>query len=232
MECDPTPKSLEKYFENRLLGKLNVDIPGCGLISADLNYLYRDGTNLPSFEEQTKPENIEAIVVYGSVLYKHFPPKTIIEKRKKYHLFGPEVRKEIIQRREMPGDFDIMILMRRGLTVDKVIIPKPKSPNNSYVESAAQVTKTRWDNGGSYGSYIETKSGANLHVTYRSVQQLLNGLGNGDTVSESVVRYGLPIVGRERFAEIVRNITSPQREPLHRVMWREDLKGKLQGWIE
>ena len=235
MSRDITPELLKKYFEAGKLGRLSVEIPQCGTISANLNQLYRHGTGLQFFEYQTSPEEIEAITVYGSVLFKHFSTEKGIRAKKKYVLFGPEVKEEVSKPRRMPDDFDVMVITREGLTDDKIIVPKKKLVDTGYgyVESTiptAVETKELVTGAGGYG-YVEVRGGSNLHITYRSVEQLLKGLGQGDTVSESVVRYGVPIIGENRFAQIVQKVTSPKREQLHRVEWKEDLEGRLQGEI-
>ncbi len=230
---DITPALMQDYFEAERLGELSVQIPKCGVISADLDSLYRHATGLEFFEYQIGPKDIEAMVVYGSVLYKHFPREITTNTRKKWLFFGPEIKEELIQPRKMPSDFDVMIITGEGLTDDKIIVPERSSVDKGYgyfesISSTAVETKrmARRD----YG-YIEIRGGANLHITYRSVEQLIRGSGQGDTVSESVIRYGVPIIGRDRFSEIIQDVPWPEREELHHVEWREDLEGKLQGII-
>ncbi len=233
MSRDITLQLMQRYFEAGKLGRLSVEIPQCGTISADLDHVFRHGTGLQSFEYQTSPQNIEAIVVYGSVLFKHFPLEKVVTTRKELVFFGPEIREELTKPRSMPNDFDMMIITREGLTDDKVIVPRKKLVNTRYgtrygsVETTIPTAVETRRPG--YG-YIEV-GGSNLHITYRSVEQLLSGLGKGDTVSESVVRYGIPVIGQNRFREIIRNVTSPKREAQHFVEWEEDLDGRLQGRI-
>jgi len=233
MTKDITPELMKKYFESGKLGRLSVQIPNCGTILGDLTQLYRHATGLQFFEYQTSLENIEAMAVYGSVLYKHFPQETTTKTRKKGVLFGPEIQEEVTKPRKMPNDFDIMVITKKSLTDDKIIVPKKKLVDTGYgyIESTiptAVETKELVCDG--YG-YIEVRGGLNLHITYRSIEQLLNGLGQGDTISESVVRYGIPIIGKKRFSEVLKDVSSPKREVLHRVEWSEDLEGKLQGKI-
>ena len=233
MTKDITPELMKKYFESGKLGKLSVQIPDCGTISADLTQLYRHATGLKFFEYQTSPKNIEAMAVYGSVLYKHFPQETMTKTKKIWVLFGPEVQKEITKPREMPKDFDVMVITREGLTDDKIIVPKKKLVDTGYgyVESTIPTAvETKELVAYNYG-YIEVRGGSNLHIVYRSVEQLLSGLGKEDTVSESVVRCGIPIIGQNRFGEIVQDVASPKRETLHQIEWNEDLEGILQGKI-
>lgn len=70
-----------------------------------------------------------------------------------------------------------------------------------------------------------------LHISYRSIDQFLDGIGNGDTVSETVLQYGVPIINKERFEEIAERVTVPARKPLHRIKWRQNL-GQRAGLID
>ncbi len=234
MDKDITPKLMQRYYESNRLGTLRETIPECGIVSVDLSQLFRHATDLKFFEAQTRPEDIEAMAVYGSTLYKHFPiEKQVQVTKKRYWLWGPEetVVKTLRKERKFPKDFDVMVITKQGFTNEKVIIPKRHFDSDGYgswevIDSAAVETKTKVSDG--YGHY-EVRGGANLHITYRSVEQFLNGLGKGDELSDSVVRYGIPLIGAERFGNIISEVTLPKRETHHSVEWDEDLEGRLQG---
>lgn len=236
MEKDITPELMKIYFESGKLGTLVETIPGCGIVTVDLSQLFKHATGLKFFEFQTSPENIEVMAVYGSTLYNHFPTEEQVPiTKRKYLLWGPKetVVKTIQKPRHFPNDFDVMVITKEGFSDDKVIIPKRHLKGDGYgswevIDFTAVGTKRNVSDG--YG-YFEVKGDANLHITYRSVEQFLAGLGKGDELSESVVRYGIPLIGQGRFSEIVKDITSPRREATHRVEWDEDLEGKLQGKI-
>jgi len=242
MAKDITPELMQKYFEAEKLGKLSLDFPGCSRLSTinvDLPILFRHITDSKFFEYAINPRDVESIAVYGSVLHKHFPKKRKEIRGKKYILFGPEVVKKVYEEREIPSDLDVMVITKEGFTEDKVIIPERKPIVNEYgyVEAILSDGKsgitTKRPDINEYG-YIEgfVKGGdLDLHITYRSVEQFLEGLGKGDELSESVIGYGIPIIGQERFSGIVKDIQSPKREALHQVEWNEDLEGKLQGKI-
>lgn len=251
MNRDITPKLMQKYFEAGRLENLSQKIPGCGTISTDLTKLFKHASGAEFFDYQISPENIEAIVVYGSALFRHFPPKKNVITKKKYLFFGPEVEEEVTEPRRMPNDLDVLLITKKNLTDDKVIVPKktrkgdynsdkiitPKKhvEGNSYDgcmevidETSVRTEEPVFD---SYGYAGSCEGGINLHITYRSVDQFLNGLGKGDFVSESVMKYGLPIIGQKRFDQIVKNVKSSERKPLHSVEWSESSSGKLQGKI-
>jgi len=234
-EREVSLKLLEKYFEANRLGSIVIKIPDIGEVSVDLQQLFRYTTGLEFFEFQTRPDNIMAICVYGSVLYKHFEEvEHKVERRKKYLLFGHEqISTREVTKRRMPNDVDVMVITKDGLTDDKFIIPKRRVIGDSYgsrevIEHAAVDTRRLVPD--DYG-YIEVRGGANLHITYRSVEQFLAGIGNGDKLSESVIKYGIPIAGQRYFDQLMRKVTSHKREARHSIGWYEDLEGKLHGRI-
>ncbi len=226
---DLTAELFQKYLENKQLGNLLIQIPDCkhtcgGLFNLPMNtsleHLFKEATNYRFFKHETKPENIEAICVYGSVLYKHFPRKTEIRKRKKWFVFGKEIQEEVLLPRKKPGDFDVMVITKEGFTEEKIIIPEGKG-----IVVSTEGFETE------YG-YYEAKTNHNLHITYRSIAQFLSGIGNRDTLSESVFRYGVPIVGREQFEELVNtSYDTVKREPQHEIEWHENHEGILWGKI-
>ena len=231
---------MQKYYDSEKLGTLVESIPECGEVSVDLSQLFKHATGLKFLKHLITPENIESMCVYGSVLYKHFPnEKQIIHKTKKYMFFGPEKQfiKTIKKSRKLPNDFDVMVITKQGFTEDKVITPIKHlesdfafgySLDYEVIDFTAVETKKMVPT--SYG-YSEDIGGANLHITYRSAEQFLTGLGDGDELSESVLKYGLPIIGQNKFAEIIKNITSPKRGPLHKIEWEENFEGRLEGKI-
>jgi len=229
-------------------------------ITLDLKELFTKGIKIKDFENQTSINNTEVICVYGGVLYKHFIPKKKI-REKKWLFFGSYVEREYRLPPHIPNDFDVMFITREAFSQDNMIITNHysyckrrniKVPHNElivYPETRLEA-HTYNDDGTSHTEYeeiigytpvrIEPRGLADdyrstevipLHITYRSLDQFLNGIGRGDELSESVVRYGIPLVGAERFYEIIKNIASPRREALHQVEWREDKNGVLQGRI-
>ncbi|MBI5065650.1 hypothetical protein HZA97_05420 [Candidatus Woesearchaeota archaeon] len=225
-----TPEVFQKYLESKRLGILHIDIPDCDLskrfaetlpLNIFLEYLFKEATGFKFFEQKTKPENIEAICVYGSVLYKHFPRKTGVRKRKKWFL-GKEIQEEVLLPRKKPNDLDVMVITKEGFTEEKVIIP-------SEQVKTGVISNVQYDDG--YG-YYEVRNNHNLHITYRSMAQFLSGIGNGDTLSESVFRYGVPIVGSERFEELTdTSYDRIKRAPQHEIEWHENTEGILWGKI-
>src|SRR3989344_199705 len=232
----------------------------CTEMKVNLDELFRHSTSIKFFEYQTRPKDIVSMCIFGSTLYKHFligereieekilKKPTIQEEEKSflsriisrllYKIFNNDNEAlEVVNRaykvREAPEDFDVMVVTKEGLTADKLIIPQTRTEGDNYgswqvIDHSAVETKKLIPN--EYG-YVEVRGGKELHIVYRSVEQLLNGIGKGDTVSESVVRYGIPIIGQRSFEDVIQGVTMPKREPLHQIEWTEDLEGKLQGKI-
>lgn len=255
-ELSPLTRELDanllyEYYRRGNLGTLHIAIPRDNIaISEDINIrveldkLFEHVTNLKSFEERTRPDSIEAICVYGSVLFKQFGTEEVVrEERRKFVLFGPkQVKEQRKTRYKTPRDFDILVILKEGLTEDRVIVPKRTTIKIDTGYGYFDIVKSNGASGiltevpvsdGIYG-YIEgyVRGGdLDLHISYRSVEQLLAGIGHGDELSESVIKYGVPLIGQERFNQLVASVTSLTREPLHGVQWSEDKQGKLQGRI-
>ena len=257
MEEDITPRAFHEYYKAKKLGNLRIEFPACSKckeVRLSLRELYRLGifyyksnkkdSSCSVFEKNF--ENIEFVCVYGSILYNNFP----LFKRK-YLFFGSLIPTKGQKR---PHDFDVLCITKDKLIDEKIIIPKRVKSwhlfnqtgvdifHDSSIESAVKRVYTErgytrvetYNSSDSYyefSGYVDQEDNLPLHITYRSLDQFLNGIGRGDEVSESVVRYGIPLVGAERFYEIIKNIETPRREALHQVEWSEDKNGVLQGRI-
>lgn len=241
-ESSISVETAQKLLESKRLGQLQVKIPATAKISIDLETLLSFATDSSSFGHQTRTTKVEAICLYGSTLYKHFEEtRTIEERRRRYILFGPEqVSKKTLVLRRKPKDTDVMVITREGLTEDKVIVPVRRQVPHRYglfneygyietISDGGSGVTTKDPDVDFYGHIEGYVPGADLdlHITYRSIQQLLSGLGHGDELSESVVRYGVPIFGRDRFESIIEGVQSPTRSALHSIEWSEDSEGKL-----
>lgn len=234
MTKDITPKLMQYYSKSNKLGLIKSKIPikpgkdGLGTlmgdVKLDLSKLYGI---IKTDHKNIDEASIMAVCVFGNVLYKHF--------NSPYS--------------EMPHDLDLMFILTHSdnkdiVIPDKVVKPKIRKECIGYggyekiIESSAVYTttptkiyRTFLDYFFSIPKYEPVDGAIPLHVSYRSVNQFINGLGRGDTVSESVVEYGIPIIGQERFAEIIKDVKSPERKPLHGFAWHVDLEGRLQGEI-
>jgi len=233
MTNDITPKLMQDYSESNKLGFIKSKIPIqpnedepdilMGSVELDLSKLY---DIIKPNHKKGDEASIISVCVFGSVLYKHFDSPYS----------------------EIPHDLDLMCILaysddKNIVIPERVVKPKTRKEASGYgynevIESSVVYTTTPTKVYSTFLDYFfgtskyESVDGAiPLHVSYRSVNQLINGLGRGDTLSESVVAYGILIIGQKRFAEIIKDIKSPERKPLHSVAWKVDLEGRLQGEI-
>ncbi len=228
-----TAEVFQKYLDHKQLGRLSIHIPDCknGSMSINVNLesLFRDATGYKFFKHENKPEDIEAMCVFGSVLYKQFPRPIEIKNRKKWFLFGEKITKEKLLLRNRPNDFDVMVITKENLTEDKIIIPQ--LIKEKYEKKPKGIAEAEWGVDDGYGGVI-VRTDYGVHIIYRSVEQFLAGIGHGDTVSECVFKYGVPIIGKEKFDKLVdRNHDYIKREQLHDIEWTESLEGVLSGKI-
>ena len=276
MISDVTSQLFKSYFEKDKLGKLSIDFvfgketkfpsrniqepPQIriqrGEVSVDLSKVFRSITGYEAFSYTIDPANIESICIHGSTLYNHFPFKREEYKSKRFHFFGPERVRQVYEHRDTPHEVDLMILLKEGLTGDKVIVPE-RTRNGNRVDQKTVISegKTRkvmldpLDL--MYGAYVYEVDGAvakidvsattfpgyrdertmPLHLAYRSIDQFIEGIGKGDFLSEEVTQYGIALIGNGNFKEIVANIKSIERKPFHNVIWSEDLNGNLNGKV-
>ena len=242
MEKNLTIHAMEEYYKTNKLGDLSLTWPNekRDQIRADLSKLFGLSMGLESINDQMPPEqicpqNIESILVYGSVLFKTLPKITETISHRKYLIFGPKITKTItLPRKLVPNDFDVMVILKEGFSQEKLIIPQrilvndlPGYGHYEYISPAVErITHYSFDD-----TCYPLKIGMNLHISYRSVEQFINGIGKGDTVSEKVAEFGIPIVGKDDFEERIRKINFSNRKVLHEILWSldecENLQGKL-----
>ena len=232
---DITPAMIT-YFGANNLGALRINIPHapCEELSLKLENLIKH-LNL---------SDTESICVYGSSLYRNFTTK----RENRWLFFWP---KRIKERNKKPNDFDVMVITKETPKLEQMIIQSEINLNEITEYSfyhggyytwheliVGEVPVTFKIRGKWFGEIKEIadyfsslkKRAAGLHIIYRSLDQFLSGPGKGDELSESVVRYGIPIIGIERFNQIVQTIQYPERKPLHDIKWYIS-RGKLNGEI-
>ena len=242
------------YFKGQSgLGELTMDIPEPNniLLKLRLMGLARvlfGETKKEGIDSRIKREGIESVCVFGSVLHKHFPKvvkKEIITET--YRLLRKPLisKKTVIEPRKNPNDFDLMVITKQGISEAKKIYSFIEESNNKFTtaryEYPHKTTEEAWrDWYDGYDSRITinvmdlVKAGSKsigLHVFYRSVEQFLSGILIGDYISKSVFEYGVPIVGVERFDEIVSEVDGFERHPLHKAEFYKDAEDYLEGRI-
>ncbi len=224
---DITPEYVQSKYILKELGILKTEILPLWKfkMKIDLNKIWQYSANLNAFskeitkinKEKVFPGNISALCIYGSVLYKNLPKTKF---KKTWFGFGTK-RIAVVRPIKEPNDLDLMVLTKEPVGEELFFPGKENIVKTSILESDGFL-------GGGYGSQ-EVRGNLKLHLTYRSEEQFLNTLQNGDVLSEAVVRYGLPLVGENNFERTISGISSPKRNPLHEIIWKDS--GKLNGKI-
>jgi hypothetical protein len=112
---DITPEYMQSIYKSEKLENLNVSIPNVrrfvdGKISVNIDMenlwkyvanLYTLPINLSKIDkEKVTPENISAVCIYGSILYKHFPTE-FTKNAKSWFGLGKEYVKTIKMKKMM-----------------------------------------------------------------------------------------------------------------------------------
>src|SRR3989344_2353854 len=92
-----TSQLMQRYFEAGKLGNLSAYISSIVSpteLKLSLASLHKAVTGMEAFKHTIRPEDIEAVCVKGSLLYKNYPDQfdTVEKQKKKYYFFGPVVR--------------------------------------------------------------------------------------------------------------------------------------------
>ena len=217
-----TMEHLNEYHTNDTLGKLECTIPIRPWKAEDVVMEATIGLELSTLYETIMDDNSAnsnkpvSLCLIGSVLHGHFDQ--------------PYSR--------MPSDLDITCILDSHEGPDIVIPEHIVEPTIERVPSgygyrdvlkdAAVYTKTpKRINRTLLGMLVGTDThtyvdnAIPLHISYRTMDQVRNGAGKGDTVSDSLIAYGVPFVGKEIFEDMVNDISTPERNPLHDVQWYE-----------
>lgn len=109
-----------------------------------------------------------------------------------------------------PKDVDFFILTQDSLVGEKLVKSKTRV---LYVESESSIYR-----GG-------------IHLVMRGVEQFINGVNAGDTVSISMTKEGVPVFDTPQLNEIL-DQSGITRETPRRLTWSVGLQGKLSGRIQ
>ncbi len=210
---------LERLASEGNAGKLEIKIPiqageeerdiRDGVMRVNLTDLIKYATTPEIGDHQIMAQDIEAVSVIGKALYKHFD-----------HPY-----------RAMRKDLDMVVLLTNQYDEKNIVIPKRTvdaklRKGYDYIEIIETAVYTEYPEMVSrllLPPEIKMKEWvADLHISYRSLNQFRNGIGHGDSISESVVSYGVPIIGIKKFNRIVDEIQEPVREPLHETVYHNN----------
>ena len=207
VEIELSLDDFRDYHEAKKLGELHL--PN-GSYKISLNNLY---DNLVSWKIEGKTISVDdlvAIIVFGSAV--HYPGFTEqLTTAKKYFFFGP-AEKRIKRVPIDPNDVDFLIVTRENMTEEKVIPAVRREICDDYGVSMRVLELI----------YKE------MHLVCRGVNQMLAGANyrSGtsipiDSVSEHVLREGVPIFYNKSELDYLISHSSVKRETPRRVIWGE-----------
>ena len=199
------------YYKAKRLGELHL--PN-GSYKISLSSLYDCLASWKINGHYLSVDDLAAIIVFGSaVRYPGFTEQPTVTK--KYWLFGPaekSMRKVPIN----PHDVDFLIVTKKNMTEEKVI---PAVRGDRAIDS--------------YGGTVPVIVYEEMHLVCRGVNQMLEGVtyrsGTSipiDSVSEHVLREGVPLFYNEAGLEHLLSRSSVKRKTPRRVIWKETLLGK------
>lgn len=210
-----TVSDFREYFEKNKLGRLTLPNGNWGNgMSLKLNELFKLMSGWKIKNESEVPfDDILAVVVYGSAIRYPGYEMISVTAPKYLGLFGQEVEVGAKKRFISPNDVDFFVLTEKDITRDRYIAPG--------------LHTTDFGSGGCITSV--TKAGINL--VNRGVSQLLNGINQGDTISISAMKEGIPVFYNGRLEE-VQEKSGIVRENKRKLLWDEDEEATLVGRIE
>lgn len=232
IETDLTIQDFTKYFEKNKLGRfyfpngerekhyyLNEDGSEWEKnLSIELKNLYKIMSGWKINHLEVPLDEIIAIISYGSAV-KYPGYKLIPETKKKFlNLFGSEIETgRKIRKDIMPNDIDFFVLTENDITRDEYIKPKTKDLTLGVMGSGGCIT-----------AIVE----GGINLVNRGVEQLIKGVKNGDTISTSAFKEGIPIFYDKERLEEIRNKTGISKETPRKVYWDENQDGNLFGKIK
>ncbi len=209
-------QDFKDYFEKNRLGRLYLPNGNWGKgMSLELKELFKLMSGWKIKNESEVPFNdILAVIAYGSAIKYPGYEMVPITEPKYLGLFGPKIETgERTKRYISPRDVDFFVLTESDITRHEYIAP------GLYTQDLGS--------GGCLTSVV--KSGINL--VNRGTSQLLNGINQGDTISVSAMREGVPVFYNGRLDDVQKR-SGIARETPRRLLWDENEEGYLVGKIE
>ncbi len=211
-------KDFIEYFEKDKLGKLFLpngngwDVYGRHEkpISIKLRNLFKvmSGWKINSYEVPL--EDIIGIIAYGSAV-KYPGYKEIPKVRRKYVLFGPVIKK-MKKVSIKPNDVDFFVLTEKDITRHEYI--KPGWTTYDYASCGC----------------VTAVSEGGINLVNRGVNQFLKGVKDGDTISTSAMREGIPIFFNKKLDYYVKSAGIKKETP-RKILWDENKDRKVFGII-
>lgn len=210
-----TVKDFSDYFNARRLGNLwlpngsfHTDYKKRSTYHINLGDLYKIITDWKINSVAMPISEVTAIIAFGSAV--RFPNYTEKGYECRRFFIGKKYTKtyrHLIQ----PRDADFLVITENNIDRNEVLKQISTEINDGY------------------GGYTYLKRGG-IHVINVSVQQIIKRVKEGDTVSISALKDGVPIFFDERYASLVSK-TNVKKESPRELLWDEDPNNCLQGEI-
>ncbi len=223
-----------KDFNNKgIKSRMVIPIPGESFKNAERKIILNFSEVINSL---SNPKDIESIVLFGKSLYKHHQTPEIIKKiKRKYWLFGEKTVKEI-EHYKVPKTMNLMVLTNQGEENFRMLESKnPETRSACFInwddmdhDILERVHDTTEDIPG--GVYMHYFNGAPLRINYCPIDTFIEQFANGKEPYKTVAEQGVPIIGQEKFKEVIGQIPNIKRSPLHKFEWsflEKDSKKKL-----
>jgi hypothetical protein len=219
-EASLSMNDFTKYFESDRLGRLYFPNGKCftphgtafenGEITQfhiDLKDLYKLVTGWKINDTGVPLDDIVGVVAFGSAV-KYPGYEEVIETKRKYKIFGQKLTKTK-QVSIQPDDADFLVITEQDLLREKVLKP---------------ISLETYD----CGTWIRE---GGIHLVNRGIEQVVNGVQAGDTISSSAMREGIPIFYNGRLEGVQARTGIPKETP-RRIDWDTDKRGYLFGEIK
>jgi|GEM_PF-5589232 len=207
-------QTFNELYQKRQLGKLLIQIPFIVNNNREIDYDLKIPLETiaetclgEEFHGITGASEAYALVLIGSALYRH--TQKVTTRNRGWWLWKSQ---ETITSSPFPNDIDIVVIGKDSYNQAPVITSGIHKALPNHEEKISDV----------YGGYFIREFGYNIHAIYRTEEQLMNGALAGDTVSASVLRYGVPLVGDAYFSELCTKMQKIERNALHEISWKND----------
>jgi len=222
IETNLTMQDFTEYFEKRKLGKFSFpngrsfspDVEDWVNLYVDLKDLYRTVVGWKINDTEVPLDDIIGVIAFGSAV--RYPGYTKVpETRRKFLLFGEKYETGKMKRIPIdPEDVDFFVLTQNNITRHEYIVPGKATID--------------FGSGGCMTSI--TKGGINL--VNRGIDQFLKGIGEGDTISVSAIKEGIPIFSDKQWLEKIIEQSGITPNTPRKVFWDETERGYLVGKIK
>jgi len=216
-------QDFQKYFRNHKLGKLFFPNGRCKVpimqedilfgkyttlkeapFYVPLSELYKAMVGWKIKDTEIQLDEVVGIIAFGSAV--RYPGYRIEYTKKRKFLFGPRIY-DPVRIPLNPKDADFLVITENNMTRETHIDPLIYE--------------------GKYGNDIIE---GGIHLVNRGLEQVINGINEGDTVSRHALTEGIPLFYSEKLTSLYDRL-SMNRNPNLTLYWDEDARGNLQGKI-